>query len=174
MQTSFFVCFLKHFVLNCWCSWYSCLSLWRHVFTRGNSNIAHLRDAVFLTVFPQWRGCKQETYQLSVFLSSAAQFLLGEAVMCTQLLPMQIEQMPPQRSVLPAWGGAWGNKGATKEQQGCEPLLWNLRLFKHPMLKGAQESDHSSSYFRVIKSEYYWKSSLNYRPYSLTSPSAKS
>lgn len=66
-----------------------------------------------------------------------------------------------------------------RDVRGSEAVGHSLDIsgyFCTPMLKGAQKpkSDHSSPYVRDIKSKYYWKSVLNYRPYSVTSRSAKS
>lgn len=92
-------CFLQHFALNLWCSGYSSLSLCRCVFTGGNSTLPPLlvQKPVFLTVFLQSGGvsgahtCSHASY--SLLLRSGQ----GEAAVCVQLLPVQIQQIPPQK-----------------------------------------------------------------------------
>lgn len=88
--------------------------------------------------------------------------------MCAALTCANTANTTP-KVVLTARGDVRGS-----EAVGCS--LGISGYFCTPMLNGAQKpkSDHSSPYVRDIKSKYYWKSGLNYRPYSVTSPSAKS
>ena len=112
-----FVCLLQHLALNHWCSGYSHLSLCRHVFTRVNSIVLPL--LISKPQFSCWFFLSDVGVSRRHTYSQASYHLLlgsclGKAVMCTQPLPVQIQQMPPRRAVLPAGGGARGSRGAAR------------------------------------------------------------